>query len=363
MRKYHLDCILNRVGVFTALTLSLAFICPHASLQARGAASWLFAPDEKNVLLVEPRILAHVNGKVITVVDLMNKMDLVFYEKYADYADSLSFRYQFYQMSWRNVLQDLIDQELMLADAGELKIELSRGEIRKEMEKRFGPNVVANVQKARLQYDEAVALVRADMLIQRLLYFKVHTPAMRYTTPKEVQIAYEEYQKNNQLPAEMTYRVISVRSQMPERANEVASLIYQRLIAGDSIDDVVFQMQAEENVKVSAGEEEKRAEGDLSEGYRTVLTRLQAQAYSEPVAQESRKRGETLLRIFHLKELRPAGALPLAMVEEQLKDQLLNEASERLTGEYLKGLRTRYRVEEIQDYKKIPEAFEPFQMK
>lgn len=349
---------------FKALAISLALLCTNMPLHAgRGAASWLFSPEEKNVLLVQPRILAYVNGKAITVVDLMSKMDLVFYEKYADYADSLPFRYQFYQMSWRIVLQDLIDQELMLADAEELKIELSRGEIRKEMEKRFGPNVVANVQKARLQYDEAVALVRADMIIQRLLYFKVHTPSLRYTTPKEVQIAYEEYQKANQLPAEMTYRVISVRSNMPERAKEVAVLMHEHLLAGESIDDVLRQMQTEEDVQVSAGEEEKRLEGDLSESYRMVLTALKPHSYSEPLIQESRRRGETLFRVFHLIALRPAGALPLGQVEEKLKEDLLNEANERLTTNYLKGLRSRYRVEEMQDYKKIPEAFEPFQMK
>lgn len=350
----------NHKAAIFALTLALSL--PMHSLLARGGASWLFSPNEKNVLLVQPRILAHVNGKAITVVDLMHKMDLAFYEKYPEYADSVTFRYQFYQMSWKYVLQDLIDQELMLADAEELKIELSRGDIRKEMERLFGPNVVANVQKAGLQYDEAIALVRADMLIQRLLYFKVHTPSLRFATPKEVQVAYEEYQKTNQLPAELTYRVVSVRSQDPQRAQDVVASVYERLTQGASIDDVVCQMKDEENVQVSAGGEEKRIEGDLSSQYREPLMKLQAGSYSPPVTQESRKRGETLWRVFYLSHLRPAGAPPLAEVETELKEKLLGEANQRLTGEYLKNLRTRYRVEEIQDYKKVPEEFQPFQM-
>lgn len=344
------------------LKLIIIALCLLVQLEARSPASWLFAPDEKNVLLVQPRILAHVNGKTITVIDLMHKMDMAFYEKFPEYADLVEPRYQFYQTNWRYVLQDLIDQELMLADAADLKIELSRGEVRKEMEKLFGPNVVANVQKAGLQYDEALTLVRSDMLIQRLLYFKVHTPALRFATPKEVQVAYEEYQKTHQLPAELTYRVISVRSHIAERAKEVSQQIHTQLVAGVSLDEVVKEMQSQEDVQVACSEQEKRAEGDLSEHYRTALSQLSAGGYSAPLAQESRKRGETLLRIFHLAELKPAGAPPLAEVEEKLKEELLGSASQRLTMAYLKDLRARYRVEEMQDYKKIPQEFEPFQM-
>lgn len=343
-----------------AFVIALGFML---QLEARSPASWLFAPDEKNVLLIQPRILAHVNGKTITVVDLMHKMDLAFYEKYPEYADLVQPRYQFYQTNWRYVLRDLIDQELMLADAESLKIELSRGEVRKEMEKLFGPNVVSNVQKAGLQYDEALNLVRSDMLIQRLLYFKVHTPALRCSTPKEVQIAYEEYQKTHQLPAELTYRVISVRSQNPERAKEVSGLMHTQLMAGESMDEVVSAMQSQEDVQVACGEQEKRAEGDLSDHYRSALLQLSVGGYSEPLAQESRKRGETLFRIFHLGAFKAAGAPPLAEVEEQLKDELLSAASQRLTMAYLQDLRARYRVEEMQDYKKIPEEFEPFEMR
>lgn len=353
MKKY------LKAALFALLT---AQVLPAQLLLAKGGASWLFSPNEKNVLLVQPRILAHVNGKAITVVDLMHKMDLAFYEKYPEYADSVTFRYQFYQMSWKYVLEELIDQELMLADAEELKIELSRGDIRKEMERLFGPNVVANVQKAGLQYEEAIALVRADMLIQRLMYFKVHTPALRFATPKEVQIAYEDYQTTHQLPAELTYRVVSVRSQDAKRAQDVVEVVHQKLLSGMSIDDVVCQMKDEQDVQVSAGGEEKRIEEDLSSQYRAPLMKLQPNSYSQPVIQESRKRGETLWRVFHLSHLRPAGAPPLSEVEAELKEKLLAEASQRLTGEYLKNLRTRYRVEEIQDYKKVPEEFQPFQM-
>lgn len=344
------------------LCTSLLLVTLISPMEARSGSSWLFSQEDNNVLLVAPRILAQANGKTITVVDLMRKMDMAFYEKYPEYADSLAARYQFYQVSWRNVLQDLIDQELMLADAEEMKIELSRGEVRKEMEKLFGPNVVANLQKAGLQYDEAVALVRADMLIQRLLYFKVHTPSLRFATPKEVQIAYEDYKKTNQLPAELTYRVISIRSKDLEKAQEAAKSIHERLTAGQAIDDVISSLQVEEGIQVSCTQAETRAEADLSENYREVLTGLEPNAYSQPLVQKNQRLGENLLRIFHLAHLRPAGAPPLAEVEDKLKEELLGAASQRLTLAYLKELRARYRVEEIQDYKKIPEEFQPFQM-
>ena len=78
---------------------------------------------------INNRILARVNGKPLTTYDLVKKMDLAFYKQYPQYASSNMARFQFYQQGWSYVLDDLITEELILADAKESHIEVSAGDL------------------------------------------------------------------------------------------------------------------------------------------------------------------------------------------------------------------------------------------
>src|SRR5579872_3060389 len=87
-------------------------------------------------------ILAKVNGTTISMMDVKKKMDILFHQNYPQLADSNQARFQFYEVSWRHVLMEMIDHELILADAAEKEVKLTDGEVREEMEARFGPNVM-----------------------------------------------------------------------------------------------------------------------------------------------------------------------------------------------------------------------------
>src|SRR5580658_6057552 len=67
---------------------------------------------EEPKIFVNNRILAKLNGKPISTYDLMKKMDLTFYREYPQYTSSTDARFQFYQMSWRYVLEEMIDKAL-----------------------------------------------------------------------------------------------------------------------------------------------------------------------------------------------------------------------------------------------------------
>ena len=66
---------------------------------------------------IENRILLKVNKKAISVLDIVRKMDLLFYRQYPELISQSSARLQFYMASWQKVLQMVIDEELMIADA------------------------------------------------------------------------------------------------------------------------------------------------------------------------------------------------------------------------------------------------------
>lgn len=189
--------------------------------------NYLMQKAEPQHIFVNNRILAKVNGKAISVIDLMKKMDMIFYRQFPQYSSSIEARYQFYNMNWKHVLRELVEKELIMADAEEVKMEVSHGDIRQEMENMFGPNIIANLDKAGLTYDEAWKMVQEDQLLKRMMMVRVNTKAMRSVTPIQVKASYEEYAKNNADPDAWRYEVISIRGEDPSICAEAANYAYQ----------------------------------------------------------------------------------------------------------------------------------------
>ena len=121
-----------------------ALLCSHL---AHGADMYVMGQSRERHVNVNNRILAVVNGKPLSVYDVMKKMDVHFYRQFPEYASSAEARHQFYQAQWKNMLRDLVDKELILADAESAKVEVSAGDVRQEMENMFGPNIIANLDK------------------------------------------------------------------------------------------------------------------------------------------------------------------------------------------------------------------------
>ena len=59
------------------------------------ADSLLLGAEQPAHVIVHNRILAKVNGKAISVVDIMKKMDILFYREYPQYTSSSQARFQF----------------------------------------------------------------------------------------------------------------------------------------------------------------------------------------------------------------------------------------------------------------------------
>ena len=106
-----------------------------ASIEAAAPQNLMMTQEETMRITVNNRVLANVNGKPITVIDVMKRMDLVFLKQFAEYTNSPSARHQFYMANWKRTLNELIDKELILCDAKEMKMEVASGDVRQEMER------------------------------------------------------------------------------------------------------------------------------------------------------------------------------------------------------------------------------------
>src|SRR5690349_12572308 len=148
------------------LLLSLSFFLPFLSLQ--GNVPQFASYEEPQDIVIYNRILAKVNGKSISVIDVMKKMDLFLQRYYPEHAQSKMARFQYYSKQWRDTLSQMIDQELMLADAEHLELKVTDAEVREEVLGRFGPNIMSTLDSIGMTYDEARTQIYNEMVVHRI---------------------------------------------------------------------------------------------------------------------------------------------------------------------------------------------------
>lgn len=346
--------------------LSALFQCTACLVYAK-TDSFAMGQETQSRIFVNNRILATVNGKSISVIDVMKKMDLLFYKQFPQYTSSVMARFQFYQINWKHVMQELIDKELILADAEERKLPLTGGDVRQEMESLFGPNIIVNLDKVGLTFEEAWKMVEEDIKLRRMVYACANSKAIRRVTPRAVREAYEEYSKDNIRPEEWHYSVISIRDPDPiigaETANSAHNLLIENVKWEELQEKITETAPIADSTKITVSELFRHGEKDLSPAYKEVLAALESNSYSKPIPQQSRTDKSTVFRIFYLKEKTPEGAVPFKEVEDELRDTLLGEAVNEETNAYLNKLRHHYHLHETHLKSLIPDNFEPFVLK
>jgi hypothetical protein len=343
--------------------LLLSFLLVSGSLAAQFPP--LMLGQEENVdLIVNNQILAKVNGKPISVIDIMKKMDILFLRRFPEYTRSKVARYQFYMANWKPILNELIEKELILADAQEKKIPVSSGDVRQEMETMFGPNIIGNLDKVGLTFDEAWKIVQGDITIKRMIYVRVNSIAGKLVTPQKVREGYEKVAKESALPPRWKYQVISIRDENATQAAEAANLIHH-LIAEENVptNDLKAKLADYNDVvkgtQINISEVQDQTEKEVSEAYRLIFATLEEGQITTPLAQRSRDKS-SVFRIFSMIEKDPGGEIPFTKLENEVRAQLQDEAVAAEASSYIKKLKRYYDVQEMH---LDADHFTPFSLK
>lgn len=338
------------------------------SAEAKGEA-FLFGNEQDMQITINNRILAKVNGKAISVMDLIKKMDMQFYRQFPEYTSSTQARFQFYQANWKHVLEEFIDKELILADAQEAKIPISGGDVRQEMESLFGPSIVTNLDKVGLTFEEASKMVLADLTIRRMLYFRVQSKAINQVTPQHIRNYYENYAKDNIRDNEWVFNVISIRHRDAKKAEEMARqshhlLSVEKVPLSELTNKIKeFSTPTRRPPTITVSEEFHTKEKELSDVFKTALLTLQPDSYSQPSSQKSRSDNTTVFRIFYLKNMVPGGTIPFKELEAKIKDRLIEQAMAKESEAYLTKLRQHFDVQEAQLKEILSSDSPPFMLR
>ncbi|PIS00664.1 MAG: hypothetical protein COT84_06265 [Chlamydiae bacterium CG10_big_fil_rev_8_21_14_0_10_35_9] len=310
---------------------------------------------------IKNAVLAKVHGKTITVLDIMKKMDYAFYRNYPDLAGSEPAKCQFYMASWKHVLNEMINTQLILADAEDKELKIEDAEVRKEMESRFGPNIMLSLDQYNLTYDEAWNMLKEEMIVQRMSWFRVNSKALQKVTPENIRSAYKNYLAINPPEKKWKYQVLTIKSHNEEIAEKKADEIYQLCsLEKKSPEDLRNQLKknSDENLTIQLSTLYTADDSELSEKYKSILSALDASSYSKPQALKRQKTSETSYRIFYLDEISTKNAASFEEKYNEIENELLQQAMDQESKNYVSKLRKYYEY----DHQKIelPHNFEPF---
>lgn len=315
-------------------------------------------------LSIHNEILAKINDKAISVMDVKKEMDMIFLKTYPDLVESPPARHQFYTASWKHVLDQMINKELMLLDAEEKQLQISEGEVREEMEKRFGPNIMKNLEKIGLTFEEAKENTKTELVVQRMSWYFIHQTATQAVTPKDVQIAYEKYLVDYPPKTEWTYQVISMRSdeskQAEELSNQVADLINKKQLSLSEIKDELLALP-KENQTISISDDFVNNSEDISASHKQGLQDLVENQYSKPFEHSTRRANQKpCYRIFYLKKNMKYEPASFAEMSKQLRNELIQKLSQTESEKYISRLRKHYGFEN--NLLLVSEDFAPFSL-
>ena len=324
------------------------------------AVSFLHAQPQE--LVINNRILTTVNGKTLSMLDVVKKMDVFLSQHYPQYLESESTKMQFYTMQWKPTLQQMIDQELMMADAESREVKATDAEVREEIQNRYGPNIMESLDKLGLSHEEAKKMVHQDLVVQKIQWLRVTSKVLSRVTTEVVKKAFDDYLVKNP-PKEMwTYQFLTLRYDAIDMAMSLAEQIESLQEASSGILSVaadIFKQKLpeEEWTRLSLSSELILEEKELSEAHRGVLSHMTPNNWSKPTVQQSRD-GSQVVRIFHLKSHTKQETPSFETMATGIKQEILNQYADKEMEVYLARLHERFNYSPSS--LDIPAQFEPF---
>ena len=333
------------------LCFALLASCSLFAVEMQPGVDFSLQPDEH--IVVNNRVLLKLNNKPLSVMDVVRKMDLIFYQQYPHLVNSAPMRFQFYQQSWETVLAAMIDDQLILADAKDKRIDASEGEVREALEKLFGHDPVLKLDELGVTYDEIFEMLKTDIIVQKLTGGMVHAKAATAVNPKKMRQLYERLRRENPPQEIYKYRVLSFRG---EGAKELALQAHQKLEKGAAFEELPAQF-VESEVQLSLSEEYERSSKEISKAHEAVLSQLKSGEISTPIMRKN------VFYLFELKDMEKKEFASFNEMEGELKSQVMELEVIEYNRKYRMHLRKRYGLSEKHLSQLIPQDLKPFAMR
>ena len=336
------------------LLCTLAAVQCFADLPTYGG-NFFDRQGQRSTVIVNNRPLAKINGKVFSALDVQKQMDRYLQHAHPQIFEEPESVFQFYSHSWKSVLQELVDNELMLMEAKELSYKLDKVMVEEELVNRFGSNYDDQIEKNGLTKDEATKIVENDLICKSMMWYRVWQKSMNLVTPQVVQDHYANTIQNKPSKDEWTYQMCTVRGNDAQAAEKIAKDVYKMFNTdsdtnlGSSLADAVKAIAAltPNDVSVKVSDEIRLTSKELSTENLSILEGLKPMEVSNPVMQKSRYDDQTVMRLFHLKEHLVTTPPSYDEISNEIRDALVGKEGEKVRDAYLNKLRKRFCYEDL----------------
>jgi len=232
----------------------------------------------------------------------------------------------------RNILNQLIEQHLFLAEAARLKLDVGEDELKQTVDRIKGDyapgEFEAMLRHRQTSFEDWKERLRQQLLSQKVINQAV--PENIQTTEEEIQAYYKKHLKEFARPIEVRARQIVVANE------ETAKTIRLRLVQGADFADLARAHSLSPD-KEQGGDLGFFTKGEMPEAFDIVFT-LAAGKISPIV--------KTVYgyHIFKMEELHPAKPMTPSEAVERIRAQLTQERREKLFAVWVAGLKEKARI-------------------
>jgi peptidyl-prolyl cis-trans isomerase SurA len=329
---------------FSFLLFFVAFGAPLLIAQAQAASSDTVVEE----------IIARVNNSIITRADVRRAREQLLTElRQTDPATAD----QEAKDHEKDVLRDLIDQQLLLQKGSDLGItadtELVKrlDELRKQMHADSMEDMEKAAQAQGISFEDFKQNLKNNIITQRVISQEVGGHIA--VSNQEIQQYYDQHKSDMDRPEQVRLSEILISTQktaavktdkgetaLPEtpspevvaEAQAKANQVYAMLQKGAKFDDLAKQYSGGPT-SAAGGDLEYFKRGTLSKDLETTVFGLQAGQYTEPIRTNQ---GFVILKVT---EHQVPGVPPLKEVESQIQEQLYMTKMQPALRDYLTKLR------------------------
>ena len=307
-----------------------------------------FAPQQKSYkLIVHNRPLIKVCGTMISLHDVVQKLNVLIMNNNPDYLDNPEALFHIYQQHWQASLEELINAELMVAFWKDKKFVMNDTEVRASINDRFGPNVVENLNRVGLTYEQAFQAVEKDLMVYQLSWYFVKTKAEASVTPEKIKGAYQQYLAEFVPSEEWSYEIVTIRGDEPSFCKNVALKIKdsaEKTISLHSVSDLLEGVKnsfstAEHAVTVST-QEYTHDKTTIPSNYKEALTKISVGSLSEPIVEGSAKK--PVVKLLRLQKVEKEEPQPFDTLAEEFRVQMETTAHNEEMQHFITTLREQY---------------------
>lgn len=296
--------------------------------------------DAYSGIAIHDRVLFKINEEqVITTLDVIRKLNLLFYSSYPHLANSLSARSQYYATMWPVVLESVIDEFLMATDAEEKRITVDPTVVNQEIEEMFGNDISALYTHFDMTPQDVFAVMARTLVAQKAMSMMVRSKVMLKVTPIRIREHYQQLVDEAAKTHIWKYRILKINCSSEELALQIANKIQKRLNQTRSWDKERLTAYALSlGGSLHCSEEMVRNDYEISEVHKLELENVSYPTFMCGQPQEH-KSG---YRLFVILDRSTKSIQPLEEMETQIKQQLFALDAQQIESQYRDKLRSRY---------------------